>query len=215
MLKDLSIEDFMNALCSKAQAPGGGAASSYAAAMACSLVCMIFNITLSSKRYNELDDDTKNKILEINKKCEKCEKEMVSAADEDAQSFLSLMSMFKLPKNSQDEIEVRNKSIEAGYIKALNVPYNLFLKAVKVYDYIDAACDYGNTSMISDAGIASNLLYAAIESSILNVKINLSGVNDSSFKEEIEKKCSSVHDISVQKNKEISDKVSKKMDISK
>lgn len=215
MLKDLSIEDFMNALCSKAQAPGGGAASSYAAAMACALVCMIFNITLSSKRYNELDDDVKNEISEINKKCEKCEKEMVSAADEDAQSFLSLMSMFKLPKNTQDEAEVRNKSIEAGYIKALNVPYNSLLKAVKIYDYIDAACEYGNESMISDAGIASELLYAAIESSILNVKINLSGVNDSSFKEEIEKKCESVHEISVQKDKEISDKVAKKIDFSK
>ena len=50
--------------------------------------------------------------------------------------------------------------------------------------------------MISDAGVATVLLHSAIESSIINVKVNLNFLKEEEFCEEIENKCKSILNIS-------------------
>ena len=65
-------------------------------------------------------------------------------------------------------------------------PLDLSRECYKFYDNIDIAVEYGNKMLLSDAGCAAILLHAAIEASIINVKINLNSLRDKDFAKDIE-----------------------------
>ena len=69
---------------------------------------------------------------------------------------------------------------------------------------------FGNKMLLSDLGISAILLHSAIESSIVNVKVNLNGLRNEEFFEELDKEIKDIMEkSSVEKNKisEIVDKV--------
>ncbi|ABK62163.1 MULTISPECIES: cyclodeaminase/cyclohydrolase family protein [Clostridium] len=192
MQKKLILEEYINKLSSKEPTPGGGSAAALVSALSSSLTAMMLNLTVGKKRYegysNKLKkeiDDTLKDTLEFNEK-------FLAFMDEDEKSFLTLMDAFKLPKDTEEEKEIRKKEIDNGYEIALNTPLNLAREALCYYENIFTTVKYGNPNLISDAGVASILLYSAIESSILNVKINLSGIEDKFKKEDIVNECNKI-----------------------
>ncbi len=135
------------------------------------------------------DEDTKDSILKALEITNLNEVEFLNLMEKDAEEFLELMAAFKLTKNTEEEKNVRKEKIEEGYIKALQVPLTVAEKSYEIYKYIELAANYGNKNAVSDAGVAALLLQTAIESAVLNVKINLSGINDETYKEQIQQKC--------------------------
>ncbi|KGM95460.1 methenyltetrahydrofolate cyclohydrolase [Clostridium novyi A str. 4552] len=192
MQKKLVLEEYINKLSSKEPTPGGGSVAALVSALSSSLTEMMLNLTVGKKRYDEYSDklkkeidDTLNDTLEFNKK-------FLAFMDEDEKSFLTLMDAFKLPKDTEEEKDTRKTAIDNGYETALNTPLNLARESLAYYENILTTVKYGNPNLISDGGVASILLYSAIESSILNVKINLSGIEDELKKEDIVKECNKI-----------------------
>ncbi|WP_275935975.1 cyclodeaminase/cyclohydrolase family protein [Clostridium haemolyticum] len=70
---------------------------------------------------------------------------------------------------------------------------------------------YGNPNLISDGGVAAILLYSAIESCMLNVKINLSGITDELKREDIINECNSILEKSLNYKMNIMDIVESKI----
>lgn len=54
-------------------------------------------------------------------------------------------------------------------------------KTLEVMELLPPVAEKGNVNSISDAGVANLMAKAAIEGAALNVKINLSGINDKEF----------------------------------
>ncbi|KEH98025.1 methenyltetrahydrofolate cyclohydrolase [Clostridium botulinum C/D str. BKT12695] len=192
MQKKLVLEEYINKLSSKEPTPGGGSTAALVSALSSSLTAMMLNLTVGKKRYDEYSDklkkeidDTLNDTLEFNEK-------FLAFMDEDEKSFLTLMDAFKLPKDTEEEKDTRKTAIDNGYETALNTPLNLARESLAYYENILTTVKYGNPNLISDGGVASILLYSAIESSILNVKINLSGIEDELKKEDIVKECNKI-----------------------
>jgi len=192
MLKDLMVKDFVNELASNSPAPGGGSVAALSAALSSALTSMVFNLTIGKKAYNEYDDEKKEMINSSLKEANENKDNFIRLMDKDTEEFMVLMEAFKLPKNTEEEKQVRNEKIEDGYKRALDIPYEVTKRAYMIYDHILIACNYGNKNAISDAGVAALLLQAAIESAVLNVKINLSCINDETFKEEVLKQCDEI-----------------------
>jgi formiminotetrahydrofolate cyclodeaminase len=189
MLQNLTVKAFAEELASNSPAPGGGSAAALAASLGSSLGSMVFNLTVGKKAYNEYDEDTKDSILKALEITNLNEAEFLNLMEKDAEEFLELMAAFKLPKNTEEEKTVRKEKIEEGYIKALQVPLTVAEKSYEIYKYIELAANYGNKNAVSDAGVAALLLQTAIESAVLNVKINLSGINDETYKAQVQQKC--------------------------
>jgi len=192
MLKDLMIKDFVSELASNSPAPGGGSVAALSAALSASLASMVFNLTVGKKVYNEYDDEKKEMINSSLKEVNENKDNFIKLMDRDTEEFMVLMGAFKLPKDTDEEKRLRNEKIEEGYKRALDIPYEVTKQAYKVYDHILIACNYGNKNAVSDAGVAALLLQAAIESAVLNVKINLSCISDGTFKEEVKNKCDEI-----------------------
>lgn len=183
------IKDYIEKLSSKEPIPGGGSAAALAGALSSALTAMVFNLTIGKKVYEEYNEEEKALINTTLKKIEDCNIELMDFMDKDGEAFLSLMAAFRLPKESQEDKIKRNDKIQLGYENALKVPLNLAKKCIELYEYVLVASKYGNKNVISDAGVAAILLQGAVESAILNVKINLSGIRDEDYKENIESEC--------------------------
>lgn len=185
MLKELKVEDFVHETASGAPVPGGGSVSALTAALAAALSSMVFNISIGKKAYLELEEDKKLIIEKAFKQSQELVEEFLKLMEMDAAVFKALMDSFKLPKVTEEEVSVRKAEIAVCYDKALKVPQQLAVKAAELYDSIEIAALYGNINVVSDAGVAAILIHSAIESAIINVKINLSSVKDEKLKEEI------------------------------
>lgn len=192
MLQSLTVKGFADELASNSPAPGGGSAAALAASLGSALCSMVFNLTIGKKAYNEYDEDKKSLINSSLDEVKAHKDNFLMFMEKDAEEFLVLMDAFKLPKNTEEEKEYRLKKINEGYVKALEIPFEVAKKAFDIYKYVEIAAAYGNKNAISDAGVAALLLQTAIESAVLNVKINLSSVKDESYKKEVAEKCNSL-----------------------
>lgn len=192
MQKKIIIESYIDKLSSNSPTPGGGSAAALAGALSSALTAMVFNLTIGKKVYENYTEEIKSEINDALYACEKYNELLLEFMDKDEDAFLSLMKSFKLSKTTEEEKKIRNNEIAKGYKNALEVPLALATKGVDLYKYIDIAARYGNANVISDAGVGAILLYSSIESSILNVKINLSGIMDEEYKNYIEMKCSDI-----------------------
>ena len=192
MLKDLTVNNFVNELASNSPAPGGGSVAALIACLATSLSSMVFNLTLGKKTYNEYNDEIK-KLINSSLTQSQLNKDLfVQLMDKDTEEFMVLMSAFKLPKTTDAEKELRGLKIQEGYKRALDIPYEVAKQAFKIYDIIYIACSYGNKNAISDAGVSALLTQAAIESAVLNVKINLTSIKDANLIEEVGLHCNNL-----------------------
>lgn len=199
LFKENCLNDFINELSSDSPAPGGGTVAALSGALGSALGSMVFNLTVGKKIYNEYDEEVKKIIDNSLKQTTMFKEKFLSLMDEDSESFLDLMAAFKLPRCNETEKCYRKQKIEEGYKKALEVPFNTASQAFEVYSHILVACKYGNKNAVSDAGVAAILLQAAIESSILNVLINLNGIKDENYIKDIKNQC---NDLIIKGNKQ-------------
>lgn len=209
LFKDYKIENFLEELSSEAPSPGGGSTAALVFALSASLNSMVYSLTVGKKAYEALKDEEKEKMLILHKEAKK----LVVAAEEfmekDRKDFLSLMESYKLPKSNEKEIEFRKEKIKEFTIKAMNTPMELAEECIKFYENIEFAIRYGNKNLVSDAGVAATLLHSAIESAIINVKVNLNFLRKEEFCAEIEEKANKIVSDSCLKKNNLMNKVDK------
>ncbi|MFU7514834.1 cyclodeaminase/cyclohydrolase family protein [Clostridium sp. HCS.1] len=209
LFKDYKIENFLEKLSSEAPSPGGGSTAALVFALSASLNSMVYSLTVGKKAYEALKDEEKEKMLILHKEAKK----LVVAAEEfmekDRKDFLSLMESYKLPKSNEKEIEFRKEKIKEFTIKAMNTPMELAEECIKFYENIEFAIRYGNKNLVSDAGVAATLLHSAIESAIINVKVNLNFLRKEEFCAEIEEKANKIVSDSCLKKNNLMNEVDK------
>ena len=148
---------------------------------------MVYSLTINKKAFEKEDLEIKKLVLDFHEASNKFIKISTEAMEKDREAFNKLMDCYKMPKNTEEEIALRNKTIEEKTIGAMMAPYELAKDCVKFYDNIDIAVKHGNKMLLSDAKCAAIFLHAAIEASIENVKINLGSISDKEYAEKIEK----------------------------
>lgn len=189
MLQELKVNEFISELASNSPAPGGGSVAALSASIAAALNSMVFNLTVGKKIYNEYDKEVQSKIDESLMCALTYSNDYLAIMEKDTAEFLSLMEAFKLPKGTEEEIVLRKGKIKEGYLKSLQVPFELANKAYELYKHIELAAQYGNPNAISDAGVSALMLQASIEGAVLNVRINLTNIDDENYKEEVRNRC--------------------------
>ncbi|WP_244833622.1 cyclodeaminase/cyclohydrolase family protein [Clostridium sp. BJN0001] len=172
------ISEFLKDLSSSSPAPGGGAVAGFISALSASLNSMVYSLTIGKKKYEQLSDDEKEKINRFKKESDKFIEESLSFMQEDKENFMFLMNSYSMPKNTEDEKEKRSIAIEENTVKAMEVPYRLCKRSFEFYNNLEIMKKYGNKMLFSDLQISAVLLHAAIESSIINVKVNLDFLKD-------------------------------------
>ena len=197
MLKDLNIVEFADETASNSPAPGGGSIAALNASMAASLLAMVAGLTVGKKKYMDVSERMEELQTELNK----YKDEFVEGIDRDANSFNGVMDAMKLPKETDEEKELRSEKIQEGYKAAIEVPLGLGTKVTELYDYARELAEKGNSNAITDVAVALLNIKAAVDGAFLNVIINLNSLKNQDYRRELEEKMDSVRKI-VDKNHE-------------
>lgn len=188
MLKKLSIEEFVNQTASGAPTPGGGSVAALAGSIGAALNVMVYYLTNDKKVYREFTPELRNQIDVASSKLKALSDELLVEMQNDTTAFDSVMQAYKMPKETEEEKMVRMDAIQEGYKKAMEVPLktaNLCLEALFLMEVLSI---HGSLHAISDVGVGCLLTYAGVESSLLNVRINLNNMKKGSYTDEIAQK---------------------------
>ncbi|HAJ31770.1 MAG TPA: methenyltetrahydrofolate cyclohydrolase [Candidatus Atribacteria bacterium] len=181
MLIDKKVSNFLDELASNSPTPGGGSVSALAGALGAALISMVGNLTVGKKKYEDVEED----IKKIVSSSEKLRYELSHLIEEDVKVFNNFMATYKMPKDTEDEKKVRAEKIQESLIKAAKVPLRVAYKCLDIMILSQEVAEKGNVNVISDAGVAVLMAEAALESAILNVKINLRMIKDEKIREEL------------------------------
>jgi len=181
MLIDKKVSNFLDELASNSPTPGGGSVAALAGALGAALISMVGNLTTGKKKYEDVEEDIK-KIISY---AEKLRCELSQLIEEDVKAFNNFMATYKMPKETENEKKIRTEKIQESLIEAAKVPLKVAYKCLEVLSLSREVAEKGNINVISDAGVAVLLAEAALESAILNVKINLRMIKDEKIRTEL------------------------------
>ncbi len=184
MLTSLTIEKFIDELASASPAPGGGSTAALVGSLGLALSSMVYRLTIGRKKYASVEGEFSEQLQKI----EKIRPELMTLIDQDTEAFNSLMKAFALPKETDEQKEFRLKSIEACTKQATLIPLRVMEICDHGIEYAKQVAGKGNSNALSDAGVSALMLSSACQGAYYNVKINLSGIQDSGFKEDITKR---------------------------
>ena len=178
MLKDQKIKNFLDTLASKSPTPGGGSVAALTGSMGAALLSMVGNLTIGKKKYIHVEDDIKRLL----KRSEILRADFEELMERDTEAFNQFMAIMKLPKETEEQKEERRKKMQIALIEAANVPLEVARKSLEVLNICQEVANKGNKNVISDAGVGAILAEAALDSAILNVKINLAMIQEEKVK---------------------------------
>lgn len=168
MMAEQKMDEFIKVLSSNAPVPGGGGASAYAAAIGMSLGSMVANLTTGKKKYAQYQPQ----IEEVLEAAEKLTKELMEFMDKDAEAFEPLSKAYGLPKDTPEELAVREEIMEKALVAASETPLALMEKILEAMKLLDRLSVIGSRLAISDVGVGIQMAKAALNGASLNVFIN-------------------------------------------
>ena len=113
------------------------------------------------------------------------QEELLDLVDADSRAFDALMAAFRLPKAAPDEKAARGAAIQAATRGAIQVPLRTMRAAVRSMEVAGAMAEIGNPNAASDAAVAALCARAAVRGAYFNVRINLGGMTDQAFRDEV------------------------------
>ena len=102
------------------------------------------------------------------------------------------MKAVKMPKETEEQNKLRAKAIQEATIFSIEVPYktaSLSLEALRLLDFL---IKNGNQNAITDIGVGTLMLSAGMEGAILNVKVNLMGLENKEIHDKYSKGCKEI-----------------------
>ena len=171
-----SPEPFLAAVASADPVPGGGSVAAYAGALAAALTRMVTGLTLGKKKYAEVESE----IAVLASSASTLMTRLESLVASDAVVYMAVTTAYKMPKSNDLEIDARQQAITNALLAAAEVPLETARACAGVADLAAAVAEKGNTSAITDAGVAALLAEAGCKAAAYNVQINVASLEDRS-----------------------------------
>jgi len=195
----LNLRQFANELSLDSPTPGGGSTAALCGALSAALSSMVANLSVGKKGYESAEQEMKDAAV----KAQALKDELLKAVDEDTRAFNKVMDAFRLPKATEEQAREKEAAMEKASKEATLVPLVVLEKSIPLLELAKLVGMKGNKNSLSDAGVAGLTAEAAAEGACYNVKINLPGIQDESFKKEIKEKADSL----VKKAKELGEEL--------
>jgi len=172
------MEPILNNLEDKELEIAGGSVVGMVLSTVNSLIKYIANLTLNKKKYEEVQD----KIKEILEQAETLKMESLKAIDKDKEILEKILGAYKTRKENEEHYQTVSKEATEFCMKVLYIAND----TLKLSEDISKV---GNKMLESDFKICKYYAIASIQSAIENVYINLKGVTDEKYRQDVENRC--------------------------
>lgn len=184
MLVDLTIKDFLAETAGNAPVPGGGSISALNGAIATALTEMVANLTIGKKKYADVEGQMKTIATEAALIRER----LIRDIDRDSEAYDRVFAAFKLPKETEEQIADRSRTIQDATKEAAMVPMQVAEEVASVMETIIYVAHKGNRNAVTDACVAMMTARTCVLGALLNVRINLGSIKDEVFVERMKVK---------------------------
>ena len=184
MLVDLTIKDFLAETAGNAPVPGGGSISALNGAIATALTEMVANLTIGKKKYADVEGQMKTIATEAALIRER----LIRDIDRDSEAYDRVFAAFKLPKETEEQIAERSRTIQDAIKEAAMVPMQVAEEVASVMETIIYVAHKGNRNAVTDACVAMMTARTCVLGALLNVRINLGSIKDEVFVERMKVK---------------------------
>lgn len=198
-LASLTVRDFIELVGARTSAPGGGSVSALVASLGVALGAMMGWMSYGNKKFEHLDEKMRKFIPPLHESM----KQLIPMIDADTNAFNDYMNALKLPKNTDEEIKVRNEKMQEGLKNAVNVPLSVMKTGDSCWEWMKELAKYGNIASSSDLAVGAKSLETGIWGAFKNVEINLPQIEDKKFKDEIMKEAKEILDRAEKSCKEV------------
>lgn len=181
MYRELTLKEFLNRLASHSPAPGGGSVSALAGSLGAALAAMVARFTANRKGPVELEQQVEQN-LEASLRLQRLLQEDV---DRDTAAYNAVVAAYRMPRGSDVEKAARSQAIQEALQGATRMPLKVAQRSLEVLKLACWAVMEGNPNTWSDAVVAALMAQSGINGALANVAINLKGIRDASFKEEM------------------------------
>jgi methenyltetrahydrofolate cyclohydrolase len=177
MIKQSSIDGFLDELASRNSTPGGGSAGAMMGAMGAALLSMVCNLTIGKAKYRDVEAE----LSTILARTEQLRGQLTEMIEEDVESFGTVMRAYAMPRQTPEEALLRSQAMQNALKEATQVPLRCCRVCRELIDLSAVVAQKGNSHVVSDAGVAVLVAHAALRSGALNVMINVKAMTDRQF----------------------------------
>ena len=181
-LFDLSLRDFIDELSRNSPAPGGGSVSALAGSLSAALVSMVINLSNFKGNYK------------YGAKAQTIKDKYIFLIEEDSKAFERVMSAFRMKKKSKLDQKERSKAIQNAYKNAVGPPLQMLEITSDVLKIIKNIANSINKNCLSDLGVAIEMIESCSSGAIMNININLEEIQDTRYKNKMNKKVALISD---------------------
>jgi formiminotetrahydrofolate cyclodeaminase len=176
-LRNQTLQQFLEAMAGSSATPGGGSASALSGAMGAALLHMVCGLTVGKERFAGAEGELRAVLQEA----DALRQGLTDLAEADTRAFDGVMAAYRMPKTSDAEKSQRQEAIQAALRRATQVPLETAIACSRVVRLVAQVVDKINPNALSDAGAAALLAEAGLRGAKLNVKINVTSIQDTDF----------------------------------
>jgi glutamate formiminotransferase/formiminotetrahydrofolate cyclodeaminase len=176
-----SLSEFVGSVASPSPTPGGGSVAAHAGALGAALAQMVAGLTVGKKKYASVDAEMRDLAV----RAAALGNTLSALVARDASAYAVVAAAYKLPAESDEQQREKAARIDDALMHAAEVPLETARACADVAELALAVAQRGNTTAVSDAGVAALMAEAGCIGSSYNVRINVSSLGDRSRGEEL------------------------------
>ncbi len=174
-----SLEEFVDALASKAAVPGGGGASALAASLGIALGNMVGEFTVGKKKYADAEEELRACMV----KAKELSRKFLNCIERDAAAFEPLSKAYAIPKDDKN----RDIVMENCLRDAAKVPMEILHLVCEAIKLEERFAVLGSVMIQSDAAVGASILRSSLLGAAVNVKINTKSMKDREYADSVNK----------------------------
>jgi glutamate formiminotransferase/formiminotetrahydrofolate cyclodeaminase len=173
-MHDQSVDGFLGSVAAATPTPGGGSAAAHVAALGAALTQMVAGLTAGRQKHADVHDEMQRIVTDAHALRSK----LTALVQRDAASFEGVQLAYRLPLGSDEQQAARATAIREALIHAAEVPLETARTAVEVAALAASVAERGNRNAVGDACVAALLAETACRATMLNVRLNVSSLDD-------------------------------------
>ena len=174
-----SLEEFVDALASKAAVPGGGGASALAASLGIALGNMVGEFTVGKKKYADAEEELRACMV----RAKDLSGKFLNCIERDAAAFEPLSRAYAIPKDDKN----RDIVMENCLRDAAKVPMEILHLVCEAIKLEERFAVLGSVMIQSDVAVGASILRSSLLSAAVNVKINTKSMKDREYADSVNK----------------------------